>query len=258
MLKADTVRIKQKILGVLILKARSQVGLTIAETSKLLGIPEARLVDYEFGRQGAGLPELESMARIFNVPVSFLWTGPSAPSLNGKLQRIMPIRCKIIGVLLRKARQESGKSLGDIGELLGHSPQEIEKYELGQVSIPFNKLELVASSLNLAIDYFLEPDDKSGVITVVKEVKVVEQVHVQSASPTPAAQQAEFVSPMSMPPPRMPTEAELAENKHLPEDIKKFLQDPANVLYLKLSMKLQAVSAENLRSLAEGILDITY
>jgi hypothetical protein len=44
----------------------------------------------------------------------------------------------------------------------------------------------------------------------------------------------------------------------LPDEVKDFLADPSSMLYLKLSMRLHNLSADTLRALAEGILDITY
>jgi hypothetical protein len=51
---------------------------------------------------------------------------------------------------------------------------------------------------------------------------------------------------------------EIAQFSQLPKDVREFLINPANLLYIKISMRLSNVSADTLRGLAEGLLEVTY
>jgi predicted NodU family carbamoyl transferase len=44
----------------------------------------------------------------------------------------------------------------------------------------------------------------------------------------------------------------------LPEEIQQFISQPVNRPYMELAMKLSKLSADKLRAVAEGLLEITY
>jgi hypothetical protein len=52
--------------------------------------------------------------------------------------------------------------------------------------------------------------------------------------------------------------AEFEQFKDLPGDLRSFVLRPINRSYLELAMKLAEMPAGQLRSIAEGILEITY
>ena len=51
---------------------------------------------------------------------------------------------------------------------------------------------------------------------------------------------------------------ELERMTQLPEDVREFMLQPGNLLYVRVAMQLSDLSAEALRNVAEGLLDITY
>ena len=51
---------------------------------------------------------------------------------------------------------------------------------------------------------------------------------------------------------------EIAQFSQLPKDVREFLLNPANLLYINIAMRLSGVSAQALRRLAEGLLEVTY
>jgi hypothetical protein len=51
---------------------------------------------------------------------------------------------------------------------------------------------------------------------------------------------------------------EITEFTKLPKEVREFLTNPANLLYLNIAMSLSELSADTLRSLAEGLLEVTY
>ncbi|EKD88089.1 MAG: hypothetical protein ACD_35C00062G0004, partial [uncultured bacterium] len=46
--------------------------------------------------------------------------------------------------------------------------------------------------------------------------------------------------------------------ENLPEEVAEFVNNPANLPYLELARKLSELDAAKLRSIAEGLLEITY
>jgi transcriptional regulator with XRE-family HTH domain len=75
------------------------------------------------------------------------------------------LRQKIIGVLLRQARLEAGKTLKECGQVLGFSSGVVSAIEHGKRAISLPELELLAYYLSVPVDYFLDngnaPSDPS-------------------------------------------------------------------------------------------------
>ena len=46
--------------------------------------------------------------------------------------------------------------------------------------------------------------------------------------------------------------------KSLPEEMRAFVAQPVNAMYLRVAMHLAEMPAENIRRIAEGLLEITY
>jgi hypothetical protein len=51
---------------------------------------------------------------------------------------------------------------------------------------------------------------------------------------------------------------EIAQFTQLPKEIREFLSNPANMLYVNIAISLSELSADTLRALAEGLLEVTY
>ncbi|RME48284.1 MAG: transcriptional regulator [Caldilineae bacterium] len=237
--------LKRKMLGVLMRSVRNRAGLNVQETAALLGLPPETLLACEEGRQEAGLPVLEGLARLANLPVSYFWSETPFPSPeeHAATPRAVAIRRKMVGIRLRQAREEAGRTPQQVAEFLGCPVEEVTRCEAGQADIPFSRLEALTGLLNVELNYFLNGAKEPS--APPEEVAVPEA----AAPATPPA-----------PPPPSPAEGAppAAGLEHLPPDIQAFLQDPTNILYIKLAMRLHNLSADTLRTLAEGILDITY
>jgi len=67
----------------------------------------------------------------------------------------LSIRAKKLGVLIRRARQSSGKSLQECAQVLGLSVDEFEKFEVGDQSPSLPELEVLAFTLGVPVDQFL-------------------------------------------------------------------------------------------------------
>lgn len=248
MITPDAARLKRKMLGVRLRSARTQVGLNISETANQLGIEPATLTNYELGAAETSLPELEAMAQIFAVPVSYFWSieNIKTPNKTANASQRISIRRKIIGIQLRQAREGAGQTPDQIAQALGCAPEDVADYEAGKKGIPFSQLEALSTHLNVPLDQFLEQAD-----VATTEPAPVTQPISQAPTPTTHSQPGSQGEQADIP-------ANMAWLATMPDDIKEFLADPSSLLYLRLSMRLHGLSTETLRALAEGILDITY
>jgi transcriptional regulator with XRE-family HTH domain len=223
MLSQEAIALRRRIMGVLLRNAREQARKSKKECAEVLGCSPALISAIEYGNHDTSLPQLEMLAQFLRIPVTHFLSEDvkdiSAPKLPSP--EIIPLRRRIIGALLRQARLDAGKSEKECADLLGCSSARITAYELGQRDIPLFELEALAGFLGVLLANFLDEE----MLSVARE----------EASPGTSEQLA-----------------------HLPADIREFVIKPTNVLYLRVAMKLSALSAETLRQIAEGLLDITY
>lgn len=224
-LTVEEAALRRKILGVKIRHARTRAGLGVTEVGQVLDVPATAITEIELGQRHVTLPQLEAMALIFNVPVTYFWSDGAfeAPDITFPTREAMALRQRIIGALLRQARTEAGRTEHDLANLLGVSTSTISDYEFGREPIPLQELEAVTDYFNIPISYFID----EGI--------------------TPSSNGY-----------HEPTLNEIADFSQLPEDVREFLSNPANLLYVNIAMKLSELSADTLRSLAEGLLEVTY
>lgn len=216
--------IRTKKLGVLIRDARLFARRTPQETAEAMGISRGILKAYEEGRRAPSLPELEVLVYYLKLPISHFWgreaisdNGPSTVALD--LPRLMPVRQRLIGALLRQERNRANMSLKDVADGTGVSSARIKAYELGERPISLPELEIILKVFGTRVE---ELFDKSGPIGKwMTDQKSVNR----------------FLK--------------------LPEELQTFVCQAVNLPYLELAMKLSDMSKERLRSVAEGLLDIT-
>lgn len=222
--KVEAATIRKKILGVLLRNARIRAGMTIKDAAEAAGVSSSAISDYEYGRRDISLPHLEILAYTYRVPITYFWSDDPIP---GDEDRELPgegaiqLRRRIIGVLLRQARMESGYSQKDLAKVLGCSTSRIANYEFGRTDIPLPELEALAYHLDVPVSYFLDQGIR------------------------PRGEQ-------------IADKEELEHLAQLPEDVRKFMLQPGNLLYVRVAMQLSALSADAMRQIAEGLLDITY
>ncbi|GAB4579130.1 MAG: hypothetical protein Fur0022_18680 [Anaerolineales bacterium] len=225
MINPKAIILRKKKLGVLILDARLATGRTVADCAKVLGVSQKTFLAYEEGEEAPSLPELEVLAYFLNIPVSH-FSGHTAISSNGaqnakkdKLHRVMDIRRRIVGTLLRKAREEKGLTIEVLGKRTGLPAAEIQEYEAGEKSIPIPILEVLASTLGRAM---IEFQDTHGPVGAwLREQRTLQQVAA------------------------------------MPEDLQNFVFKPINRPYLEIAKRLSEIEVDRLRAVAEGLLEIT-
>ncbi|NOZ00073.1 MAG: helix-turn-helix transcriptional regulator [Chloroflexi bacterium] len=219
------ITIRTKKLGVLIRDARLAARMSIQECADAIGVSRNAFRSYEIGRNAPSLPELEILVFFLNLPINHFW-GKEAISDNAPptepldLPQLVGLRQRMIGALLRQERMKASISMKALAEQAGIPKSRLKAYELGERPIPVPELEALLSLLDGRIETFF---DKSGPIGQW----MVRQRAIQ-----------EFLE--------------------LPPELQDFVCQPINRPYLELARNLSGLSAEKLRSVAEGILDITF
>jgi transcriptional regulator with XRE-family HTH domain len=224
MQKLEAATIRKKMLGVLLRNARIRAGMTIKDAAEATGFPPSAVSDYEYGRRDVSLPQLEVLAYTYRVPITYFWSNDPIPADEDRdfsTEKAIELRRRIIGVLLRQARMEAGHSQKDIAKVLDCSSGRIANYEFGRADIPLSELEKLANFLDIPLAYFLD----------------------QGMRPS-----GDQIAGMD----------ELERLAQLPEDVRNFMLEPGNLLYVRVAMQLSTLSAEAIRNVAEGLLEITY
>jgi transcriptional regulator with XRE-family HTH domain len=216
--------LRNRIVGLLMQHARAQAAKTRGDLASALATSSDTVAAFETGRIPISLPELEIVAAVLNTSVAYFWhAAPHATPGPVQLPRAatLPVRHRIVGALLRRARLDGERSLQDLATTVHCSARRISEYELGTTPIPLPDLQAFADSLGLGLDYFLDAQDGS----------VGDWQQAQS---------------------------NWLNFKSLPRDIQEFVTKPINVKYLEIATRLSALPAEDLRAIAEGLLEITY
>jgi transcriptional regulator with XRE-family HTH domain len=218
------IAIRTRKLGVLIRDARLAARRNITETAKAIGITGPLLRAYEEGRKAPSLPELEVLAYYLDLPIHHFWSSEAlsddAPRTEPlDLARLATLRHRIIGALLRQKRMQANLSLKGLAVETSLPVSRLTAYELGERAIPLPELEVILLVLGGRVESFF---DQNGTIGQWMDEQ----------------------------------EAISAFMKLSPE-LRAFVCLPVNLPYLELARNLSQLSTEKLRSVAEGLLDIT-
>lgn len=225
MINPKAITLRNKKLAVLILDARLATGRTVAECASVLGVSPEKFQAYEEGDEAPSLPEVEMLAYFFNIPVSH-FSGNTAMSANGakearkkKLHQVIGLRQRIVGTLLRKARDEKGLTIEILSKRTGVPTEDIEAYETGEQPVPIPILEVLAGTLGRAV---IEFQDTHGPVGAwLREQRTLKQV------------------------------------SEMPEHLQEFVFKPINRPYLEIAKRLSEIDVDRLRAVAEGLLEIT-
>ena len=219
------IAIRSKTLGLLMRDARTLTRRTVAECAQAIGVKPGQFRAYEDGRKAPSLPELEALVYYLQLPLDHFWSkeiksGRPMAHENLDLSRLLAIRQRKIGALLRQERMNASISIRNVAAATGISGSRIKAYELGERAIPLPELEVLVKAAGGRIESFF---DRSG----------------------PIGQW-------------MLNEEAVRDFLQLPLELRQFVGQPVNLPYLELAMKLSSMSKDRLRSVAENILDITF
>jgi transcriptional regulator with XRE-family HTH domain len=216
--------LRTKKLGVLIRDVRLAARRSLDECAKATGVTKGVFRAYEEGRRAPSLPELEILVYYLKLPIDHFWgkssiseQQPATEPLD--LPQLVELRQRMIGALLRQQRNNASISIKSLTLDTGIPSGRIKAYELGERAIPVPELEALLTALGSRIETFF---DQSGPVGEW----MLDQKSVQ-----------QFMD--------------------LPKELQVFVCQPVNRPYLELAMKLSSMSTDKLRSVAEGLLDIT-
>ncbi len=217
--------LRTKIIGALIRDARLAVDKSIEECAEVIGVTDETFESIELGLQPVSLPELEGIAYLLAVPLEHFW-GNEPVSTDGKskpepkMDRLIPLRHRMIGVVLRQARLDAGMNLEDLAQHAKLETSLLEAYELGQKPVPIPQLEILSGILNRSIREFQDTHGPVGFWDAEHHA--------------------------------------LQDFLALPHELQVFISKPVNRPYLDLAVRLSEISVDRLRAVAEGLLEITY
>ena len=217
--------IQTKKLGDLIKDARINSNKSIEECAKAMGIPPSEYEAYELGEKAPSLPEVEAFGFYLDIPINYFWSQKSQYGADQekkeieRLDRLISLRHRILGITIRKARVDAGKSIDELAQITDIDPKNLTAYEIGSTPIPLPELEAIAVALNLSVRDFLDQHGPIGKWAIQK--KAVEDF------------------------------------SKLPLEMQQFVSKPVNQPYLELAQRLSEMSVERLRAVAEGLLEIT-
>src|SRR5690606_1777487 len=149
---AESYRLRARMVGVLIRDARQSSNRTLEETARLLRVSPQQVEAWEFGDSVPSLPQLELLANYLGVPISHFWgmetISDSRANRTDPQQEYLALRDRMIGALLRQAREDSHLSLEQVSGASSIPVEQIERYELGETPLPIHELTVLANAVN--------------------------------------------------------------------------------------------------------------
>jgi transcriptional regulator with XRE-family HTH domain len=218
------ISILSKKMGVLLKVARTRRGESKKSCGDIIGVSSRMITKFESGEKSPSLPELEVLAYYLDIPLENFWedTNPDHQDrmkVLSNLQNRLELRNLKIGASLRKFRQEAKLSMKEVAEKLGITTYRLKSYEKGTFPVPIAELNALARLYNHQLNDL-----------VVDSGPVSEWAHNIKAGDA-------FIE--------------------LPRDLQDFVIKPVNRPYLEIAVKLSQMSVDQMRDVAERLLDIT-
>lgn len=220
---SESFRLRRKMLGVLIRDARLNAARTIEDCARLLNVQPQIVEVWELGDAAPTLPELELLAYYFDVPVSHFWGQKTLESdkspQNNVQNEYVVLRNRMIGALLRQAREAQELSFEDLAEQSYIDVETLQHYEIGNLPIPMHELSILSGIVNQNMDFFLETSSYVGELLRIRE----EWKHFSDLEP----------------------------------DVREFAANPLNIGFIKIAITFSQMPVKQLRQAAEGMLEIS-
>ncbi|BCY19348.1 MAG: hypothetical protein GYA12_01660 [Chloroflexi bacterium] len=276
-------------IAALVLDARLYARRTPEEACGLLGWDEEHLLALETAAVTPSLPELEALAAIYAVPVDHFFGSTSLSDKMPKLrtetmQQRLELRNRILGAMIMQTRSRKNLSRDDLATMTGLSLEEITAYELGLLPLPVTDLEEITRILQIDVNDWI---DSYAIPTrdMIRPTKLPEPEPAQSekapevTAAAPVSVTTEPAQPISEKTPIQPVQAptlvssgsqpvsgeviELSElesmlTDKIPKELADFITNPVNKQYLLLASNLSHMPADQLRRIAESLLEITF
>jgi len=213
--------LRAKMLGALMREVRLENGKSLTEIADILGISTSTLSSYEHGRKSISLPELEVMAFHLDHPLG-LFLHPSPEDLEeGRRfdpQIMITLRQRMIGAQLRQARDDANLTQKALADAAVMPASRVSAYERGERPIPIPDLESLLKVLDCSMDDFV---DEEGPIGAWLGDKIAFE---------------HFMG--------------------LPEELRRFFQDPEHLPYLQMAERLSRLDLADLRAVSQALADL--
>jgi transcriptional regulator with XRE-family HTH domain len=220
---AESFRIRGKMIGVLVRDARQNAGRTLEECARKLQVSPEQVEQWELGDDTPSLPQLELLAYYLDIPVTHFWGTSTLEASEHDYSRVqmeyMALRDRMVGALLRQAREALELSQEELSARTNISVEQINVYEFGEMPIPMHELSVLANAVKKNINHFLESTSHIGELLSLRE------------------QWKQFVQ--------------------LPEEIRDFAANPLNVGFIEIAMLFSQMPTDRLRRVGESVLNIT-
>jgi transcriptional regulator with XRE-family HTH domain len=220
---AESYRLRAKMVGVLLRDARINAERSIEDCAYLLRVSPEEMQAWEYGDAVPSLPQLELLAYYLGVPVSHFWGTDTLEAKVGRHVDIqleyLALRNRMVGALLRQAREEASMSVQQLSEVTAVSVERINAYELGETALPMHELTVLASAVKKNLSYFLESSGHVGEWLAMRE--------------------------------------KWKHFSDLPEDVRQFAANPLNIGFIHIAKLLSEMPTEKLRQVGESVLNIT-
>lgn len=220
---AESYRLRAKMLGVLVRDARLNAARTLEDCARLLKVTPQAIEAWELGTASPDLAQLELLAYYLDVPISHFWGDRTLEEdRNAQAHRqnhYLQLRHRMIGALLRQAREAQEQSLNDISQVTAIPVERLQQYELGEIPVPMSELPVLSNAVDKNLDYFLESTSYIGELLQIRE--------------------------------------EWKKFTDLDDDVRRFAATPSNYGFIKIAMMFSGMPTDDLRRVAEGMLDIT-
>ena len=218
------ITLRAKKLGTLIRDARLAMRRSAKECAEAINVTTGVFKAYEEGRKAPSLPELETLVYYLDLSIDHFWSNEAlsddpTPVDELDLPRLLGLRHRMIGALLRQERLNASFSMKSVAEQTGISTGRLKRYELRERPISLPELEILLKILGGRIETFFDQGGPIG--QWMAQQKAIQQ----------------FLD--------------------MPLELQTFVCQPVNRPYLDLACKLSEMSTDKLRSVAEDLLDIT-
>lgn len=219
----ESYRIRGKMIGVLLRDARLKAGRSIEDCARLARVKPEIVEAWEFGDDVPSLPQLELLAYYLDVPISHFWGVDTLEATRDEKvsaqDEYLALRTRMIGALLRLAREDNNLSLEQVAEDSGLPVDLIESYELGEIPMPMHALTVLSNCVKKNMRYFLESDSHLGEWLAIRE--------------------------------------EWKHFTNLPDDVRKFAANPLNLGFIEIAIMFSQMPADKLRKVGESVLNIS-
>ena len=149
--------------------------------------------------------------------------GPRASrhdEIKERVPELVMLRQKMIGLKVFELREKAGMTRAQVAEKTAMTAEKIEQIEQGNVDISVSELEFLVRAVQGVLDDLVE--DRGPVGNWLQAQKDFEAF------------------------------------AKMPSDLRSFVLKPINRSYIELAVKLSQMQVDQLRSIAEGILEITF